>query len=56
MNLKTAYLCQDCYHIQDRAPRGVCQVCGSQNIQSVARLLTSPEEKEAWLTLIGVSR
>lgn len=52
MNVSTAYLCEDCSQIREGAPYGVCQACGSKAIQSVARLLTSPEEKKAWLMLI----
>ena len=41
MNAKFAYVCLSCKQIMERAPRGECQYCGSEEIRSVAALMAS---------------
>lgn len=39
MKLGRAYYCADCDEVNDGAPRGVCQRCGSHQVYPVARFL-----------------
>ena len=41
MKLRTAYLCIACEEIQDRAPRGRCESCGSETVYPLARALVA---------------
>lgn len=39
MEAKYSYVCFRCEHVQQRAPGGKCEACGSENIQSVQYLM-----------------
>lgn len=41
MNIKYAYLCVECEEVNDRAPSGVCQVCGSVAVYPLSRAVSA---------------
>ena len=41
MKLKFAFLCVDCTEVNDLAPRGECNRCGSQSVISLSRALSA---------------
>lgn len=41
MKLKFAFLCIDCTEVNDLAPRGRCNRCGSQSVISLSRALSA---------------
>ncbi len=45
MKLRTAYLCVNCQEIQDCAPRGCCETCGSETVFPLARALVAEPAK-----------
>ena len=56
MKLDTAYLCYACREIQDRAPGGVCSLCGSDNVHPLGWIGRRRAVRVAWLARIGVIR
>jgi hypothetical protein len=52
MKLSTAYHCHACKEIFERAPRGVCPMCASQEVYSLSWLVRSAAERESWLRRI----
>ena len=40
MKLQYAFLCVDCTEVNDLAPRGACNRCGSQSVISLSRALS----------------
>lgn len=52
MKLSVAYHCHDCQEIFERAPRGACPRCMSNEISSLSWLVKSAAEREAWFDRI----
>jgi hypothetical protein len=52
MKLSVAYHCYDCQEIFERAPWGACPRCASREVSSLAWLVKSAAEREAWLARI----
>mgnify|MGYP001596939688 CR=1 FL=1 len=56
MKLDTAYACYSCRNIQDRAPSGRCENCGSENVQPLGWLGRRRKDRVRWLKRIGALR
>jgi hypothetical protein len=50
------YLCWSCHELFERAPRGTCPVCQSQNVHPLTTHFQSPRERIAWLRRIYGNR
>jgi hypothetical protein len=52
MKIYTAYFCPFCNNIQDGAPHGMCEDCGSQQIQPLGWLVRPQRERKKWINRI----
>jgi hypothetical protein len=51
MKLGRLFLCfeKDCEEVFERAPRGKCPACGSENIHPLAWQLRERDERQEWI-------
>lgn len=56
MKLDTAYCCYNCREIQNRAPIGKCENCGSENIHPLGWIGCRRKDRLSWLKRIGALR
>jgi hypothetical protein len=52
MKVTRAYLCYSCKEVNDGAPAGVCQACGSAHISPLDWLTRPASERRRWLKRI----
>jgi rRNA maturation endonuclease Nob1 len=53
MKMDFAYFCIECREVFERAARGCCPVCGSEQIRALAWYTDyTPQQREEWQTRI----